>query len=139
LVVAVTSARGKEVIMSTLEKLIATGPFIAAAVLALGSVACQPNTTIETAVPPSDASTDNPRTVQAVRAYLHTFKLNEKDLIEGLTIPFAYGWVGDTGSIGTATATGKMGPNGHQIYRVVLAECHGCAARFLEIAPEGSM
>jgi hypothetical protein len=76
--------------------------------------------------------------VESVRAYLHTFRLNERELAPGLTIPYAVfvGFFGNppTGLIGTARATGRIGPAGHQIYEVNLAG--NSEQHFVEIAPQ---
>jgi hypothetical protein len=115
--------------------------FLVAVGLAVGLVACTPRvagTTIETAPSPS---AENPA-VRAVQAYLHTFKLNEKELPEDLTIPYVrsgegFSWVG------AARVTGKIGPQGHRVYEVVVVTGSIGAAgegvglhAFMEIAPE---
>jgi hypothetical protein len=68
---------------------------------------------------------------------LRTFKLNERELTPGLTIPYAvfFGSINPpVGILGTARATGKIGPGGHQIYELNVA---GDAERhFVEIAPQ---
>jgi hypothetical protein len=73
---------------------------------------------------------------ESVQAYLRTFKLNEKDLVPGLTIPFAQR---DSGAppytCGAARVTGKLGPHGHEIYELVIAG-DWTLPRFMEIAPE---
>jgi|HubBroStandDraft_1064217.scaffolds.fasta_scaffold233455_2 hypothetical protein len=85
---------------------------------------------------------------ESVRAYLRTFKLNEKDLSPGLSIPFGYYPSTtrenmDTNAGGSAKATGRSGPKGHQIYEVFSTNCwahgvHPCYGErtFIEIAPE---
>ena len=69
--------------------------------------------TIESPALPEDSDEYEQSIVKSVRGYLHTFKLDEQDLAEGLTIPWALGdhW-------GTAQATGKIGPQGHEVYDV---------------------
>jgi hypothetical protein len=93
--------------------------------------------------------------VAAVRGYLHTLKLSEKDLSAGITIPFGYP-ASDCRAqsctvVGTAKATGQTGPQGHQVYEVVEVasserfgwttngkngEAVGGSHRFTEIPPE---
>lgn len=75
---------------------------------------------------------------QSVQAYLKTFKLKETELAVGLSIPWAWGihW-------GTAKATGKIGPGGHEVYDVNFFKDAGsdgvhCDQGFLEIAPEAA-
>lgn len=109
-----------------------------AVALALGLVACAastPRTTVDAPASPGAASTENPAAVLAVQAYLRTFKLNEKDLAEGLTIPFGYGRDDGDSSVGVAKVMGRTGRQGHQVYQVVLAQCLGCRSRYMEIAP----
>jgi hypothetical protein len=82
----------------------------------------------------------------SVRTYLRTFNLNEKSLMPGLTIPFAYTGPGDAGeaisSVGGLQATGKFGPQGHQVYELhhinVGSDGVGKSAghEFIEIPPE---
>ncbi len=102
-----------------------------------------------------------PAVIESVRAYLHTLKLNEKDVAVGLTIPFAYvppdgrGWIpiepapdvrvsnGMTYAGGSARATGRIGPKGHQVYEVRALTCDPSAQcfkqqKFIEISPEES-
>jgi hypothetical protein len=115
--------------------------FLVTVGLAVGLVACTPSvvgTRIEAAASPS---AENPA-VRAVQAYLHTFKLNEKDLAEDLSIPYVrsgdgFSWVG------AARVTGKTGPHGHRVYEVVVVTGSIGAAgegvgihAFMEIAPE---
>ncbi|HTK85610.1 MAG TPA: hypothetical protein VL625_11055 [Patescibacteria group bacterium] len=74
------------------------------------------------------SSPDHPRTpdttdqydaaiTTAVQANLKTLHLNEDDLAPGYTIPWASGdhW-------GTAAASGRKGPGGHEIYDVKVFE-----------------
>jgi hypothetical protein len=118
--------------------------FAAAVVLMLAAVGCG-----GVAVPPPSVSSPasplpgDPRdtaVVESVRAYLRTFHLNEKDLAAGLTIPWEVN-LPDVYGVGMARATGRLGPQGHQIYEltefdyVLTAANHG-SHRFLEIAPE---
>ena len=107
------------------------GRFVALA-LGLGLSGCSPpapSTTIQSPGPPSTAADSaDPGIVKSVQTYLRVFRLNEKDLPAGLTIAFGFprpGWdkVDSeyvTGSIelGTATTTGRTGPQGHQIYGI---------------------
>jgi hypothetical protein len=71
--------------------------------------------------------------VESVRAYLRTFKLNERELLPGMTIPFTvFVFALDksfSGRAEAARATGKMGPGGHQVYELTTGQ-------YLEIAPE---
>jgi predicted small secreted protein len=74
---------------------------------------------------------------ESVRAFLHTFKLSEKDLVPGLTIPFELrSQPGDAPyTCGIARVTGKIGPQGHQVYELVISG-DWLIPRFMEIAPE---
>jgi hypothetical protein len=95
------------------------------------------------AAPIAPASREYGSTVaKAVGAYLRTFKLDEKTLGAGLAIP----WAGVdpkrdyiNGS-GVAVATGKLGPQGHQVYEVIGEGFTngGCTNvhEFIEIGPE---
>jgi hypothetical protein len=109
----------------------------------LGLIACvpAPASTIDTPASPQAGNLFDTAAVESVRAYLRTFKLNEKDLPAGLTIPLAFhpeGWA----YVGAAKATGRTGPRGHQVYDVVVvsggqAPGEGAGIQgFLEIAPE---
>jgi len=81
---------------------------------------------------------------EAVRAYLRTFHLDEKTLPPGLTIPFV-GFVDDKAIVGGARATGKVGPQGHQVYEMMNLASNAVpggggwtmmAHQFIEVAPE---
>jgi hypothetical protein len=105
--------------------------------VALGLVACAAGN-IEAPASPEAGNAGDSAIVESVRAYLHTFRLNEKDLTAGLTIPFEY-WGGNADVSGTARATGKTGPQGHQVYEVVFSEGplpNQRNRRLMEIAPE---
>jgi hypothetical protein len=76
--------------------------------------------------PPQSGNAVDAAVVHSVRGYLHTFNLNEKDLKVGLSIPFALSAyleeasaIGNFCSVGTARATGRTGPQGHQVYEVI--------------------
>ena len=88
------------------------------------------------------ASADPDPVGEAVRAYLRAFKLNEKDLPRGLSIPWGF-FYDDAlhGDGGTARVTGRTGPKGHEVYEVIRVSCASvsptsCPGRFMEIAPE---
>jgi hypothetical protein len=105
---------------------------------ALGLVACVAGNTIEAPAGAQAGGADDSAVVESVRAYLHTFKLNERDLTAGLTIPFE-SWRGSVDVSGTARATGKTGPQGHQIYEVVFSEGpapNWRTRRLMDIPPE---
>jgi hypothetical protein len=111
-----------------------------AAALAAGFAACAPPTpatptTIETPAAPRTNSRVEVAVVESVRAYLHTFKLDEKNLAVGLAIPWAEG-----GEWGVARATGNFGPGGHRIYEVrrLSSASSGLVEnrQSMEIAPE---
>jgi hypothetical protein len=53
--------------------------------------------------------------VASVRAYLRTFRLNEQDLPRGLAIPWRCEALAER-RFGAASATGRNGPKGHQVY-----------------------
>jgi hypothetical protein len=105
-----------------------------------GCDACAPSGASTTIEAPATPSAENP-VVRAVQAYLRTFKLNEKELPEDLTIPYVrygdgFSWVG------AARVTGRTGPRGHRVYEVVVVT-GGMAAgegvgthAFMEISPE---
>jgi hypothetical protein len=83
--------------------------------LAIGVGACSP-TTANTVAMPASARTQtvaDAAIAEAVRAYLRTFKLEERSLAAGLSIP----WVGG-GEWGVAKPTGVLGPGGHQTYEI---------------------
>jgi hypothetical protein len=105
---------------------------VVAVAVTVALVACSPSTSVEAPMFPDAASPYYGPVVNAVQAYLRTFKLNEKDLAEGLTIPFS----SDTRSSdtwgGTAKATGRMGPRGHEVYLVVSPVIR---TAFMEIPP----
>ena len=124
----------------------------AATALALMFVACgaatptpvAANTSVQTPMVPAEDSV----VTESVRAYLHTFKLNEKELPAGLTIPYG-GTVAknvDGSLVGVARATGKIGPRGHQVYELFALSYYGDSVHgasymanghlFAEIAPE---
>lgn len=109
--------------------------------LALGLAACPSSAASTTIEAPASPSAENPA-VRAVRAYLHTFKLNEKELAEDLTIPYVV-IVDGNSWVGAARVTGTMGPHGHRVYEVVVVtgsiEAAGQGVglhAFMEIAPE---
>jgi len=102
-----------------------------------------PSTTVDAPATPQAGNVIDTAAVESVRAYLRTFKLNEKELAAGFTIPFAFhpeGWA----YVGAARATGRTGPKGHQVYEVVVvsggqAPGEGSGSQgFLEISPEDS-
>ncbi len=109
--------------------------------LALGLLACAPpvalgalSTTIVSPSPDPDTAV-----VKSVQTYLHTFRLNEKDLPAGLTIPYGFPGAG-LYVMGTATTTGRTGPQGHEVYEVgwVMCDTHDCGGwyKLVEIAPD---
>jgi hypothetical protein len=106
--------------------------FLVAMGLAVGLVACPPHTSVDAPASPDAESPFDKAAVASVRAYLHTLKLDEKDLSAGLSIPFSSrdAWSG------TATATGRTGPHGHEVYLVVVTPTEYYFKRFMEIAPE---
>jgi hypothetical protein len=125
--------------------MIAAGwPIFIEGALALWLVACAPTPVATSAVAPGvpDSGLVSAAAVESVRAYLRAFKMNEKDLPVGLTIP----WAAAGNIVGTARATGKMGPQGHQVYEVtdlagltapgVMASEVHWLHEFVEIAPE---
>jgi hypothetical protein len=118
---------------------------LAVAALALTLVACGrapvPTTAAAPGTPGGPAGV---AVVESVRAYLRAFKLNEKDLPVGLTIPWGVAH-DDSTTVGAVRATGKIGPQGHQIYETFLLWSTAAPSRggetlmshdFLEIAPE---
>jgi hypothetical protein len=125
-------------------------PLTIVAALALGLAACgtlswtRGSATSAAPVSPKAGDPVDAALAESVRAYLHTFNLNEKELKPGLTIPF--GCAGHTGGsswdtylVGIARATGKLGPRGHQVYEVILRMSGGEAdyeGRLVEISPE---
>jgi hypothetical protein len=117
--------------------------FVAATALALAYVSCAPppNASAATAVSASAAAAESPALVHAVQAYLRTFKLNEKDLAENLTIPYVRYHPG-VAIVGAARVTGTTGPQGHQVYEVFAvfgtegSSTGGGLHQFVEIAPE---
>ena len=102
---------------------------------AVGLPACAAGAEINTATTPIQVRPGVPEdaaAAQSVRAFLHTLKVNEKELTEGFTIPFAVTQCGEL-----AKATGKTGPNGHQVYQIIsVYNCTASSRYFLEIAPE---
>jgi hypothetical protein len=105
---------------------------------ALGLVACAAGNNLEAPAGPHVGSAGDSAVMESVRAYLHTFKLNERELAAGLTIPFEF-WGGNADVSGTARATGKMGPEGHQVYEVISSEGpapNWRSRRLMEIPPE---
>jgi hypothetical protein len=97
--------------------------------LASGLIACHP-TSVEAPMFPDAASPYYGPVVSAVQAYLRTFKLSEKDLTQGLIIPF-HSDTSDWG--GTAKTTGSIGPHGHEVYFAVAPRVFGY--QFMEIPP----
>jgi hypothetical protein len=103
------------------------------ALLLAGCASVAPVASSTGAAPIAPASREYGATVaKSVGAYLRTFKLDEKTIAAGLAIP----WAGVdpkrdyiNGS-GMAVATGRLGPQGHQVTtrlppsRVVLDEAH---------------
>jgi hypothetical protein len=126
-------------------------------VLALSLAACgtiEPPANAASVPPPLDAplqpgNAADDALVSAVRGFLHTFNLNEKDLKTGVSIPFGFCFdgmenraVGGLCAVGTARATGNVGPQGHQVYDVIWLDVFvgggaGISHRKLtEISPE---
>jgi ABC-type glycerol-3-phosphate transport system substrate-binding protein len=116
---------------------------VAAAAALATYVACAapPHGTATTAVSASAAAAESPAVVHAVQAYLRTFKLNEKELAENLTIPYTRYQPG-VAIVGAARVTGTTGPQGHQVYEVFAvfgtegSSTGGGLHEFVEIAPE---
>jgi hypothetical protein len=116
---------------------------IVVAVLIAGCASVAPVAPSTGATPIAPASREYGSTVaKSVGAYLRTFKLDEKALAAGLAIP----WAGVdpkrdyiNGS-GVAVATGRLGPQGHQVYEVIGEGFTngGCTNLhdFMEIGPE---
>jgi len=111
---------------------------VAPAAFALGLAACAalvPST--NDLASPRAASPADAGVVEAIRAYLRTFKLNERDLPPGLAIPAVHHSADNTTTVFVARVTGRIGPLGHQVYDVAEASCAPClGGHFIEIAPE---
>ncbi len=114
-----------------------------------GYSAKAPASTIEAPTVPRAENPMDAALVDSIRGYLHTFKLSEKDVTAGLTIPFGF-YADDPNlsdyCLGTARATGKLGPRGHEVYEVVVlrgyvnwsgfTQDQGSSRIAMEIAPE---
>ncbi len=66
-------------------------------------------------------STCRDSVARAVRAYLRTFHLNERELVAGLAIPWSCHAAFFEERVGVASATGKLGSAGHQLYEITAA------------------
>lgn len=89
------------------------------AALALAGCAEEPPKSPDTLAHPAYV-TDLPggrAVAAALGAYLRTFHLDETNLEAGLSIPWSDLRNGRV-EVGTAIATGKLGPHGHEVYEI---------------------
>jgi len=111
-------------------------------VAVLGLAACA--TTATPATVPTSAKVgapSNPQSgdrvqaaaLEAVRAYLGTFHLDDRALAAGFTIPWTVTTPDEVFYVGMARATGRIGPQGHQIFEVNALAENGRSAQLTNV------